>query len=165
MILGTLAFGCGIALLSGVFTDTINQYLVRFSSVKGLSSLTTGRTELWEEYVLFFFNNPVDLLLGQGYTEVFNGVHKGSHNTIIQMIYQFGIVGLIPLVGWLSLFIKGFSLRLLFKPYSILIIFACFSMWLGLDMLYFDDFFLNISLLFMAMYEMRENQVEEKSVF
>lgn len=143
---------------SGVFTETINQYLVRFSSVRSLSALTTGRTDLWVEYFEFLITNPIDMLIGQGYTNVFNTVHKGSHSTIVQSLYQLGLVGTVMLFFWMKSFYtkrkKGNCL------YFVLLLAACFSMWIGLDMMFFDDFFLNISLFFIALHEMEERKQE-----
>ena len=133
---------------SGALDDIILQYMIRFGEATDASSLTTGRTDLWIEYINFMVDHPMDFFFGQGYTSVFNGVRKGSHNTLIQAFYQLGLLGLVGLTSWLGAFktktkLKQKSNGLL----SIVWLVACFSMWVGLDMMFFDDLFVNITLL------------------
>lgn len=145
----TLFYGAiiiGAVLVSGLFSDIINQFITRLDASDNISSLTTGRAEIWKEYLLFFINNPAELFLGQGYTSVFNTVHKGSHNTIIQLIYQLGLVGSLLFMMWFRSTIKIKCLRKLEFSLWLLLGVSCFSMWLGLDMLFYDDFFLIIVL-------------------
>ena len=130
----------------GAFDNIVEQYTVRFDSVTDASDLTTGRTDLWLEYLRFMFTNPIDLFFGQGYTSVFNGVHKGSHNTLIQLLYQFGIIGVVFIVSWLGSFANKDN-KTNKRPLILLVWgISCFFMWLGLDMLFCDDFFVNIML-------------------
>lgn len=134
-----------ILVSAGSFDNIIEQYLIRFGGVTDSSSLTTGRADLWVEYIQFLMNNPLDLLIGQGYTSVFNGVHKGSHNTLIQIFYQFGIIGFSIFAFWLY----SFKVKISSKKYILLCctwLIACFTMWIGLDMLFFDDLFVTITL-------------------
>ena len=136
-----LAFAFSI----GAFDDIIEQYLTRFSDITDSSNLTTGRSDLWVEYIQFLMNNPLDLLIGQGYTSVFNGVHKGSHNTFIQAVYQFGIIGFSIFAAWLY----SFKVKISSKKHILLCctwLIACFTMWIGLDMMFFDDLFVTITL-------------------
>lgn len=145
-IMATVMVIITISLASGAFDSIIEQYMIRFGLSDDISGLTTGRSELWAEYLDFLINNPIDLLFGQGYTSVFNTVHKGSHNTIIQCLYQFGVIGSIVLIAWIStMFTKKINLRKNILLTVVWII-ACFSMWMGLDLLYFDDFFLIFAL-------------------
>ena len=142
------AIAITIVLFSGALDEAIAQYAVRFGTGSNVSDLTTGRSDLWRLYVEMLANNPLELLFGQGYTSVFNGVHKGSHNTLIQLIYQVGLIGLVPVVGWFGVFRSPSRKKrplVLIGGWAI----ACFAMWIGLDMLFFDDLFINI-LLFVA---------------
>ena len=134
-----------LAYTSGAFDDIIKQYSIRFGVSTDASSLTTGRTELWGEYLTFMANHPLELFWGQGYTNVFREVHGGSHNTILQAIYQFGFVGITMMVAWVSAF-KTNKCRWNMPLLKFAWIVSCFSMWLGLDMLFFDDFFVTITL-------------------
>ena len=137
-----------LVLSTGMFSDVIDQYLIRFGRVTDSSSLTTGRSDLWKEYIDFLWNNPLEAILGQGFTSVFNGVRKGSHNTIIQLIYQFGLIGICFLFSWVLSFRKSQEKPKFFM--IVLLFVSCFSMWMGLDTLFFDDFFLIIMLFFLG---------------
>lgn len=140
-----------VALASGAFSGIIDEYLVRFGASDDASSLTTGRSELWKEYLEFLINNPIDLIIGQGYHSVFKGVRKGSHNTFIQCIYQLGLIGTTFFVFWISTLISSAKLRKVKISYVLLLVLSCFSMWMGLDMMFFDDLFLTIILFIMGM--------------
>lgn len=134
-----------VVLASGAFSDIIDQYLFRFGSADDTASLTTGRSELWMEYIRFFINNPIDFLIGQGYTSVFKeGVHKGSHNTVIQCIYQLGLVGSVFFLWWVVNLVNSVKSGKVKFSYVLLLLISCFSMWMGLDMMFFDDLFLTI---------------------
>ena len=138
-----------IVLSTGMLSDVIEQYIIRFSGATDSSSLTTSRSDLWKEYINFLWDNPLETLFGQGFTSVFNGVHKGSHNTIIQLIYQFGLLGTVFLSLWFASFKKSQEKPKFFLV--VLLLVSCFSMWMGLDMLFFDDFFLIIMLFFLGL--------------
>ncbi len=132
---------------SGSFNNLVDQYILRFGTSTDASTLTTGRTDLWYDYLIFLLRNPKELIFGQGYTSVFNGVRKGSHNTIIQAVYQLGFFGSIIFALWLKQFkskVKQVNKRNVLI-YVVWIV-SCFSMWMGLDMMFFDDFFINIML-------------------
>lgn len=140
-----------ILLATGSVSELIDEYLIRFGMADSAQTLTTGRSELWKLYLRYFAENPVELLIGKGFTSTFAGVPKGSHNTLIQCLYQLGLFGTLIIIrsvhGTLSYLKKskaGFG-------YSLLIFLSCFSMWLGIDVLFWDDFFLTISLFIVGM--------------
>lgn len=135
----------------GVLTNSINMYLIRFSMVSDLSSLTTGRSNILGDYYSFFIDNPGALLFGQGITNVYKGIiSNAAHNTLIQIIYQFGMVGSVLIIIWIVQLCK------LMNPskksssthsgnyyiYIIILAVVCFVPWLSLDILFADEFFL-----------------------
>ena len=130
----------GAVVLSGVADDLWGQYLARFGGASDISSLTTGRTDFWAEYLKYFWEHPLSFLFGQGYTSVLVATYGSSHNTILQAIYQFGVVGTVILLVWIIAF-ENRSSKGKGSVMSIFWLFACFFMWLGLDILFFDDFF------------------------
>jgi len=84
-------------------------------------------------------------LLGKGFTNV-KVDERAPHNTIIQAVFQFGIIGVIVLIGWCAGFYervrKGsipFKKRFLS---TFLLIAGVYVPWLALDILFFDEFFL-----------------------
>lgn len=139
----------------GLFSSEIKMYMVRFGMVNNVSSLTTGRSDIFENYLRFFYDNPLMLLFGQGYTNIsYDAVNnRASHNTIIQSVYQFGIAGTIVLVLWILNLSESFKEKIKNKSFvyvSMLItaFIGFFTSWLALDMLYFDDFFYFIVMFF-----------------
>ena len=144
----SLLLGIGLSLgyifSSSVFSNLLKVIVLRFSNISDVSSLTTGRTELWAMYLQSFIDDLRLLLLGNGYTDI-KLYGWGSHNTIIQSIYQFGIIGSTLLIFWFKACMeevtKGKSLKNSTKYIMIIMIGAYFP-WMALDMLYFDEFFL-----------------------
>ena len=98
LILGLLVFLVYVV-SSSLFRDKIDVILTRFSWADNASELTTGRTDLWKIYLTAIFDSPRLLLLGQGFTNVLIAP-RASHNTLIQLVYQFGIFGGTLLVAW-----------------------------------------------------------------
>lgn len=135
-----------IILSSSIFGDLLQILNERFSYRSTMSSLTTGRTDLWEAYLEEFYKNPVLTLLGQGYSKVTLNGGKASHNTIIQGIYQFGVLGFPWLIAWMVCSAKKLmrgmeSSRKVMKFVGILGV-GVILPWMGLDVLFFDEIFL-----------------------
>lgn len=135
----------GIFILSStVFSELIDVVIGRFiDSAGSLSDFTTNRTDIWLDYFFELTNNPLLLLFGKGYTSIV--LHFwASHNTIIQIIYQFGVVGTIFFLLWFwsyaKLVLKSIKIKM-FLPVMVLLI-GAFGPWLALDMLFFDEVFL-----------------------
>lgn len=64
----------------------------RFTSSTSVEKLTTGRSEIWKMYISDM--NIKEWLLGRGInTPILNGT--AAHNTIIQVIFNIGLLGLI----------------------------------------------------------------------
>lgn len=146
MIVITIVAICFL-LSSTVFTDLIDVALSRFSRDANLSDFTTGRTDLWLNYLRALGSDPKLLLFGSGYTKVEVG-GRASHNTIIQMVYQFGLVGSVFLVSWIVCFVRTLLAdmrrsRVRLAQVAILLL-GAFGPWIALDYLFFDEFFLFI---------------------
>lgn len=130
---------------SSLFGGLIDVVLTRFSYASDLDSFTTGRTELWKAYFDEIINDWKTLFLGKGFTNVkVNG--RASHNTIIQMIFQFGIIGTPVLVGWIVNFWRNINISEHTKKMSeigaLILIVGTFLPWIAIDALFFDEFFL-----------------------
>ena len=65
----------------------------RFTSVGDANGLTTGRIELWNEYIDYILKNPKCLLVGEGFNAF--SLNKAAHNLYIEFLYHFGVVGCI----------------------------------------------------------------------
>jgi len=130
---------------SELFSNLIDVVITRLTYGNTLSDFTTGRTDLWEIYLDAILGDAKILLIGEGFTNVKVG-GRGSHNTIIQIVYQFGVLGGPLLIVGMSKFYKGlYSAKRRDKIYllkkSILLI-GVFLPWLAIDILFFDEFFL-----------------------
>jgi O-antigen ligase len=141
----TFLTGAAFLLLSTAFSDLVDMIIYRFSDDSNLSDFTTGRTELWLGFYHAFKEDIVLLLFGKGYTSV-KLIERGAHNTIIQSIYQFGIIGCVPLVSWAVFYIRaGFSNTKIKKTsftQICLLLLGTIGPWMALDLLFFDELFL-----------------------
>lgn len=141
-----MAIVAGAFILSStVFTDSVDLILSRFSDDNSLSDFTTKRTDIWLNYFRHLADNPSVFLFGNGFSSVLVN-EKAAHNTLIQLIFQFGIVGFSFYALWLVFLFKKFFNKILFKINDLMSAFilfvGCIGPWFGLDMLFFDDFFL-----------------------
>ena len=140
------AFIMGAFLLSStVFTDMLGTLLGRFGRAANISDLTTGRTELWMNYITTILEDPLMLLFGQGYSAVTIG-GAAAHNTLIQSVFQFGLVGCILMGTWAAYFMKTLldDARIGWDqtPRLFILLCGCLGPWLALDYLFFDELFL-----------------------
>lgn len=130
---------------STLFQDLLDVMETRFSFRSNLSDFTTGRTDLWEVYTEELVNDWKTLLLGKGYTNTIIG-EKSTHNTLLQMVFQLGFLGMPLLIGWMGFFFadappKG-SDRKKQIVNTLLLTVGAFAPWLAIDALFFDEFFL-----------------------
>lgn len=130
---------------SALFRGWIDILLTRFSFSSNLSSLTTGRTELWNMYIEEFLSNGKISFLGEGFTNV-KLPGGASHNTVLQTIYQFGILGAPFLVAWVICFYRGVSgTKRQKKKRDVstwILLTGVFLPWMAIDILFFDELFL-----------------------
>lgn len=144
LLIGILCAGV-VILSSSAFEPLFKVIDDRLSYAANLSQLTTKRTDLWMDYLNEFAHNVPLTLLGQGYTSV--TLHGwASHNTIIQSVYQFGLLGVPLLFSWVALTLKrvqrGLKNSCSDWRYTILMIVGVVVPWIALDILFFDEFFL-----------------------
>ncbi len=137
--------GVVFLLSSTVFTDAVDAIIARFGRDNNISDFTTGRTDIWMEYLQAFAEDPLLLLFGKGYTSVLIG-GTASHNTIIQAIFQFGLIGCVFLVAWFLCLFHNLLITTSFKMNSLvsvlILLLGAIGPWMALDMVHFDEFFL-----------------------
>ena len=63
----------------------------RFGNVDDVNGLTTGRDVIWELYLDEMIRYPDKAMLGFGFLDL----ERAAHNTYIEIIFKFGIVGLL----------------------------------------------------------------------
>lgn len=133
-----------MAAASNLFSERIEQYLIRFSLAEDSNSLTTGRSKLMEMYMNYLLASLKHLFLGMGLSsEYVNG--RSSHNTFIQLFYQLGILGVFLIIAWWRMVYTNLRnwgrLHGMNILYFCLILIGTFFPWMALEMLYFDEFF------------------------
>lgn len=145
MILMSLFIGMCFLLSSTLFTDLIDMMLMRFSSDRNLSDFTTGRTDIWYQYIKAFIDEPLLLLFGKGFTKIFLN-ERATHNTVIQAVFQFGLVGCGLLVCWILSYLKemlnGVKIQQIHIAQVVILLIGVFGPWMAIDLLFFDEFFL-----------------------
>lgn len=140
-----LIMGAVYIATSALFSGLIEVVLTRFSFAKNLDSFTTGRIGLWETYFDEIFGSAKIFFLGEGFTNIkING--RASHNTIIQIFFQFGLIGMSVLLYWIICFFRE-DRKLWEKPEKrelkcLIVAIGSFLPWLAIDALFFDEFFL-----------------------
>lgn len=143
VLLSVVAVIC-LAIATGIFDEQWEVISTRFQQVDSFSDFTTGRSEVWLQYSMALLEDAKLLLLGKGFTNTVL-IEKSTHNTIIQCIYQLGILGSFFMVAWECFFIRGIlrehRIKIDFWDAAILLT-GIFLVWLSLDMMFFDEFFL-----------------------
>ena len=144
--LAFMALVAGTFILSStVFTDSVNLILSRFTNDNSLSDFTTKRTDIWFNYFNYLSENPSVFFFGSGFTNVLVN-DRAAHNTLIQLLFQFGIIGTSFYTLWLLFLFNKFFNKFLFKindlMSALILLVGCVGPWFGLDMLFFDEFFL-----------------------
>lgn len=139
---------------STVFKGLLEVIILRFSSSDDLDSFTTGRIELWQNYIQLIFKDIKVFFIGKGFTNIKLN-DRGSHSTVIQMLFQFGLVGAAVLLFWVVCFYrdtsnKELSVRKLTLNLTMVLIGVVLP-WFAIDILFFDEFFLLQWYLFIAM--------------
>lgn len=136
----------GVVLASTAFQSLLQIVATRFTEGSETSGLTTGRTDIWKDYLRAFLKYSSILIFGEGYSAVNLFDHKASHNTLIQLVYQFGLLGLPFIVKWLVASIRDFAssigLNKMYWPYVALMCIGVALPWMGLDIIQFDEFFI-----------------------
>lgn len=143
-ILGFLCAGA-VFLSSSAVQDLMRVFETRFSYASNISQLTTGRTDLWLKYLREFADNGLLTLLGEGYTSSVTLDNVASHNTVIQGVYQLGVIGFPILCAWMGFVLKRAGkgqFRHCGLKYIILMCIGVVLPWMALDILFFDEFFL-----------------------
>ncbi len=159
VVVVVLAFSGKIPFLQTV----VNRFLESDSS--DISSLTTGRFDLWVTYIKYLIQNIAVGIFGGSITAELIA-HHGSHNTYIEVIYYLGIVGgsllLLTLRSILSqsVIVKH---KKNFLNYSVILCICIMYFFLG-ELFYFDPPF-QIMLAFMVLnlplYENGESEAKK----
>ena len=78
----------------------------RFTKGDDLNSLTTGRSDAWNNYLEYIFSNATTLIFGEAFNApMLNGI--GTHNMAIELLYHTGSIGLALFVAFLCASVKN----------------------------------------------------------
>ena len=161
-LLVTALIGAAFLLSSTVFQDMMDLMLSRFVGNTTLSAFTTKRVDLWLTYLRTFGEDTSLLLFGKGYANILIS-GRGSHNSLIQCIYQFGLVGSALFVAWAVCFVRAMMLRRNVRGIEVtqiaILMLGVFGPWLGLDFLFFDELFLLPIYVFAAVRYLKDRHV------
>ncbi len=81
-------------------TDVLSLVFARFNNVETANDLTTGRTDLWVEYITYIFDDTKRLFLGMGFNAT--SLDKAAHSTYIEFFYLFGVIGCMLWTAYLT---------------------------------------------------------------
>lgn len=163
----SMLIGCGLAVIfivsSTLISGLIEVFVTRFSYSSNMSDFTTGRTDLWKMYLEGLLDDVKLFMLGKGFTNLnMNG--RASHNTLIQIVYQLGILGVPLLAIWIVCFFRDRPIPSSSGKrqaiYSLILLIGAFLPWFAIDALFFDEFFLLQWYVFIGLRQLRS--VERK---
>lgn len=147
-----------IVITQSVFeVDFISLITNRFTTAEDASDLTTGRLDLWYEYLLYIFRQPLVLLFGDGFNAL--GLSKAVHNTFFEFLFRFGLIGSML---WGIYFIMCYCViknrNLVHKNNSLIpILVACLG-FMFLSAFHFQQLWCCISLALFAIYKPVEEE-------
>lgn len=141
----------GLALVAGVFLIWAydSGYIPTILNRLVTDDISTGRFDIWKDYLTYIIESPKTLLFGDGLgCDYYNS--KGPHNAYIEIIFHLGIVGSILFLAtvWKLMDSKKYIKR---KPmdYMLLIIFLVIVCTLGILMI--NDLVFYFMLIWMSM--------------
>lgn len=146
-----LVIGVTLAIAVMLSTTQVLQragwmYASRFSQVVDFDSLTTSRGTIQNQYLSYFDSHWEVLFFGQGLSAEYPFGYA-SHNTLIQAVYLFGILGCLLLLFWVIAFgWRPMANILDAAPAALCILLP----WMGLDVIQRLDFYLFIVCLALA---------------
>ena len=156
---------CAVAVIasSSAFQELFRIIDDRFSYAANVSQLTTGRTVLWKRYLHEFAHDPLLTLLGEGFTTV-TLMGRASHNTVLQGIYQFGLLGFPLVLAWLFRMMKNVvdavPNRGNRRKDALLLCVGVMLPWMSLDILFFDELFLLTAYAAFGIARIREGEAD-----
>ena len=76
--------------------SVFDSFLERITST---NDVTTGRVEIWKDYISAIFSNPINLLFGFG---IGSTPKHMAHNTYLELLYTYGIFGSLTFIAGLK---------------------------------------------------------------
>ncbi|MBR3803063.1 MAG: hypothetical protein IKK37_06415 [Clostridia bacterium] len=135
--------------------EAVETYVIRLNADSGgdLSSVTTGRGDIWLEYIKTILKDLKILFFGAG---LGNQLEKAPHNTYIEMIYYIGATG-VALYLFLfksSIAIKEFPRNILYYIPILIILIRL----MGIGMFIQDSFWYYMALICLLLMEDKKRE-------
>lgn len=167
MLILTIIIGVLFVLFSTVFSELLDMMLNRFfTSGASISAFTTGRSEIWRNYIDKLSDNVLLLIFGIGCSNEVLVNARAAHNSLIQCVYQLGISGTATIFTWFVCFSSTMlgqkKIKISHLMQTAILIVGSIGPWFALDMMFFDEFFL---VPFFVMVGIRYITESEDSVF
>lgn len=90
--------------------EFLDIVLSRFTAADDAAELTTGRSDIWIEYFDYFASNAFALIFGGGLNaKLVSGA--AAHNTYVDLILYFGIIGTMMFVALLRALMRSVEFR------------------------------------------------------
>lgn len=126
----------------------------RFLSSEDISDLTTGRTDIYLDYLAAIVKDPIIFFFGYGIATP--ELERAPHNIYLQIAYHMGVVGLVLIVGFLVTMVKVLKDQMsetqeqsAISKYVVLLMMAV--LYFSLQGIFDVDFYGNMFIAFLAM--------------
>lgn len=144
VVLAAIALVVAVVIFSGVLDSQWDAFMYRFSFSSTLSDFTTHRTEWIVDYSKAIITDLRLIFVGNGISKSLVN-DTASHNTVIQIVYQLGLIGTALLAAWEYFFhrdiIRTYKPAICVSEAALLLV-GTFLPWLSLDVMLFDEFFI-----------------------
>lgn len=91
----------------------LQEFRDQFAQEESLKDISSGRTSLWMAGLKGFLESPIigqggDPLLSRAFAEQNVGINNVIHNTIIELMIQYGLLGMVAYLFLQAFIIKGY---------------------------------------------------------
>lgn len=160
IFISLVAVAIFIILSNERLNEIFNIYLERFTLAKDIDQLTTGRSNIYKDYIRYLLDHPLTLFFGGGlfsFKYKFQVLLYGTnipaspHNIFIELISSWGIIGGIAFIILLILFYRNYLKRFVVIRKSLIGYIPLFAFIFGLQSLqyiYERNFFLFVFYIF-----------------
>lgn len=133
--------------------EIVSLLISRFTVAESADDLTTGRADLWYEYIIYIIRNASVLFFGEGFNSL--GLRKAVHNTFLEFIFNFGLIGTLL---WIVYFVMCYSVMkknngIKFKLSNSMPIWACICCLFFLSAFHFQQLWCCVALALFALYK------------
>ena len=159
---GAQFFIIGILLGGITFLIVSNSHFIQMMQLRmdTGTSLTTGRSDIWEMYIDYIIDNPAIAIFGKGIGAPLMD-NKAMHNTYVECFYHLGVVGtglLVFVIAQSGVKIKKRIKRNYLNYAPLLVVLVTYS---GLSQLHDYEFPFHFLLAYMALYLWDSNEILE----